>query len=126
MSTVIIEGEAFEDSSVSLMRCITGPNGVNITQASISSITYKVFDLDDTSEPTATGSLTVSSVVFDTLQTDARWTKDSIGYNFRWDTPAALLEDGNKVYRFEIKFTTTAGEVFPVVFHVSTVGLYGS
>lgn len=125
MSTVIIEGESFENNGASLMRCITGPDGANITQSSISSITYKVFDLDDTSEPTTTGSLTVSTVVFNTLQIDARWAKDATGYNFRWDVPASVLEDGNKVYRFEIKFTPTVGEVFHALFDVSTVDLHG-
>jgi hypothetical protein len=126
MSAKIHALTVFEDSGFSLMARVQGSDAANVQQADISSIAYSVFDLSDTTTATATGTLTVASVVFDSLQTDARWTEDSTGYNFRWDVPASIGATGDKVYRIEIAFTPASGEVFHAVFEARTVGLYRS
>ena len=69
---------AFEDSGHSVMARVTGTDAVNIVQSDITSISYTVHDLK-TGEQTVTGSLVKSTVVFDSLQTDARWTADATG-----------------------------------------------
>ena len=117
---------AFEDSGISLMARITGTDAANIAQSDVSSIAYSVFDSNDYSTAVSTGALTVSNVVFNSLQTDARWTTDSTGYNFRWDMPASILTVGDRVYRVEITITPSSGEVYHVVFDVSTVPIYRS
>lgn len=120
MSALVIEGAAWEDSGTSLMCRLRGVDGDLVARADLSSIAYSVFDEDDTDAEPDEGTLTVADVVYDTLQTDSRWTKDGTGYNFRWDTPAALLADGGRRYRFEVKFTPVSGEPFHVVWRVPT------
>jgi len=87
---VDIYGDVFKNGSATLLARIVDKAGTAITQATISSITYSVYLLDDQDADSRTAvaghnaqSLTVSDIVFDTLQTDAIWTKDSTGYNFK-------------------------------------------
>lgn len=114
------DGSVWEDSGAYLMaRILAGDDGLAAQQADISSISYVVYDQDDlTVATTTTTSLTVSTVVFDTLQTDARWTVDTTGYNFGWAAPAALFPTGGKVYRTELKFTPASGEAYHLVYKV--------
>lgn len=108
----------FEDSGCRWMAYVRGNAGAAIVQADISSIVYSVFDKSDLSTATATGTLTVSSVIFDTLQTpslDACWSKDSTGYNFGWNVPATIFATGDKTYRIEVKITPVSGEAMHLV-----------
>lgn len=119
----------FEDSGVVLMGLFKGgDDGEAVQQADISSIAYSVWDITDTSSPseTATGTLTVANVIYDTLQTDSRWSKGGDGYNFLWEAPSTLFPDGSKTYRLEIKFTPSAGEPFHGVYEIQTKNLYRS
>ena len=126
MASTIHKLAVFEDTGFSLMARIQGTDAEDIQQADISSIAYSVYDLSSTGSPTTTGSLTVSNVVFDTLQTDSRWNTDTTGYNFRWDVPASIPADGAKNYQIEIAFTPTSGEVYHAVYQVTTTNLYRS
>jgi hypothetical protein len=123
-----ITGKAWEDGSVSLLARVVGQAGTAVTQASLTSITYKIFDtLSDTpTSAVASGTLTISDVIFDTLQTDARWTKDNTGYNFLHTIGAGVLTKENTVYRIEYLFDPVTGENFYVVFEVTTSKIYGS
>lgn len=119
---------AWEDSGFSLMARVYGQTGAAITQAAISAITATFYDIDDEDSPVAIGSpasLTVASVVFDTLQTDSRWTKDATGYNFRYDVPATYTATPGKV-RCEVKFDPASGENFHVVFEGTVKALHAS
>ena len=127
---------AFEDSGVSLMDRIQGNGGTNITQASLTGIAFSVYSFtdaanaDDASAGTlvTSGTLTISAVVFDTLQTAAPWdsTVDSTGYNFRYDALAAQRATGGLWHRYEIVFTPATGQPFVVVWIVETLPLAGS
>lgn len=128
-------GCGYEDSGISLMARVYGHAATAITQATISTITYTVTEhaTQEDAENGANGtaiiastSLTVSSVVFDTLQTDARWTKDSTGYNFRYDSAAADRTDGGVWHRYEVKFTPSSGAVFHAVWIVESKELVRS
>lgn len=110
----------WEDNGFSLMDRLIGNDATDLTQAAVTSIAWSIYDLADATVAFATGTLTVATVVFNSLQTDARWTTDSTGYNFRWDVPATTLTGGDRVYKFEIKFTMTSGEPFHDVWEVTT------
>ncbi len=138
MGPKINYGTAFEDTGCSLMDRVLGNAGAAITQATITSIAYKVYEHDTKDAAVAaTGgtlvagtasSLTVASVVFDTLQTAAPWdsTADALGYNFRYDSPAVDRPTGGKWYRHEIVFTPTSGAVFAIVWIVECLPMAGS
>lgn len=125
-SSIPNDTTVFEDSGFRWMARVTGSDGNDVQQSDIDSISYSVYDLGDTSSPTATGTLDVLDVVFDTLQTDSRWSKDSTGYNFGWNVPSSVFAEGNKTYRIEVKFTPFDGEAFHLVRDVPTVTLLGS
>ncbi len=113
-------GTVFEDGSGSLMARVKGVDGDNIVRADITSITCAVFDAGGTS--VATPTVVVATSVFDTLQTDARWSPDidTTGYNFRHDMPATTFTAGGR-YTVEYKFTPASGAdyVFWVKFRLA-------
>jgi hypothetical protein len=125
MSAVIVTEAVFEDSGCYLLARIRGNDAANIVQADISSINLCVSQKGGTPD-TAGTAVTVATVIFNTLQTDARWTVDSTGYNFRYEVPAASLPVGGRKYLFEFKFTPASGPVFHVVFEVPTLNLLRS
>ena len=94
----------YEDSTFSVLARIHA-NGTNVVQADVSTITYSIYPTDSTTAHTTATSLTVATVIFDTLQTDARWTKDITGYNWRHDVAATVLVDPTKDYQIEYKVT---------------------
>lgn len=114
-----------EDSGCSNMARVVGNDAAVITIATISTIKQHVFDLDAT-DPTvdlSNTALTVANVVFDTLQTDARWTKDSTGYNFRDDVDDTILSTGGNRYRFEYVFEPSSGAKFHVLFEITALAI---
>ena len=117
-----------EDTPQVCMARVQGVGGTNITQASITSITCKVFDLSgatpDTAETTPT--VTVATSVFDTLQTDDMWDEDTVGYNFRFTVPAASFSTGDHYYLIEFTFTPTSGDAYTSTFEVYAAPLRSS
>ena len=112
MATVVT-GNIDERSGCVLLARLTGDDGDAIVQADVSSAAYEVWDITDSPVVRITGatSLTVANVVYNTLQTDARWTKDSTGYNFAMVLPAASVPDAHS-YRVDVQITPAAGQVF--------------
>ena len=95
--------QVFEGQSITHMARITGNEGVNITKASLASIQLRI--TDDDGNVITTRALVVGEVVFDLLQSiDVRWTKDSIGYNFKYSALVSDLPKGSTLYRFEYRF----------------------
>ena len=115
----------WEDGGCFLMGRILGNDGAYLTQATTSSITYLVHDITAGADVTS-GSLTVSSVIFDTLQNDGRWTEDTTGYNFGHAAQASWFATPDHTYRVEYKFSPTSGQVFWVVFELIASALYTS
>lgn len=98
-----------------------GSTGGNLKQANVSKIAYEVHDVDASSTAGSVSSstaLTIGSVVFDTLQTDSRWTKDPTGYNFRHTLGSTVFAIGGHTYRTEFKLTESGGAVSKVGFRV--------
>jgi len=109
----VCHGTIWEDSGVQLLARVNRADNTPLLQAEITSITGKVFLLDSTTPTTAssTPTVTVASVIFDTLQTDSRWDADSTGYNFKLQLGASAFATGNARYRIEFEFDpSTAGE----------------
>jgi hypothetical protein len=80
----------FKNSSATCMARLVGDDTELIVQSDLSTITYSIFLLDDHAPDSRTSvsghsnqPVLVSDVIFDTLQTDQRWTTDETGYNFR-------------------------------------------
>jgi hypothetical protein len=106
------------------MARIQGADASNITQATTSAITFAAFKNADQTA-TYTASLTVADVVYDSLQTDARWS-GSIGYNFRYAVIASVFDAGDATYRLEFKFTPTSGSQYWVIYAIDTVEVFTS
>lgn len=115
-----------EDGSATALGRITARNGSGaatgkdgegnfLQQADVTSIAAKVFDLDSETPntPTDTETLTVSSVVLDTVvTTNVIWTKDSIGYNFLHDLSHTYFPEGGRRYRVEYKVVLADDQQF--------------
>lgn len=97
----VTEATVFEDGGAALMARVVGNDAANIIQATIDQIGLKVFQ--DGTEQTPAPAVQVGLSVFDTLQTDDRWTKGG-GYNFRFDVPSAVIDVGDTLFRFEFCF----------------------
>lgn len=112
-----------ESSSFSIMYRVLA-DGSAAQQADIDSVEYAVIN-DETKEVIQSlASLTVSDVVFDSLQLDRMWNVDVTGYNLRHDVPQTLLTNPNVRYRIEYKVTLDGGtEVWltPVVVSLNTI-----
>lgn len=121
-------------SGVTLLARLRGQDGAYVTQASISSISYGVRDLTAGST-TSSGTFTVSTSIFDSLQIDDRWTKDRTGYNFRATISAGAFDafDVGTVddvpefrvdahsYRVSVRFTPVTGAAFVVPYQFTPV-----
>ncbi|MAT39201.1 MAG: hypothetical protein CL946_06325 [Ectothiorhodospiraceae bacterium] len=108
---------------------VSDQDGDYIQQADISTITYTVYDIDDTTEAIVDEtSLTVADVIFDALQvSDTRWNNsgDSTGYNFAAVLPGSAIPDDDVTYQIEVEFTPSSGEAFVRLWQVETVTRYG-
>ena len=101
----------YEDSAFSILARVNA-NGSNVTQADVSAIEYQIFPTNSTTAHTTATSLIVSSIVYDTLQTDGRWTSDVTGYNWKHEVANSVLVDPTKDYQFEYKVTMADGSIF--------------
>lgn len=126
--TSIVTGQVIEDSACTILARVYGNAGTAITQSALASITCKVFDVDSSTPDTAVAAptVTIASSVFDTLQTDARWTQDTTGFNFAHVLAASIFTTGDHYYRAEYLFTPSSGEVFRLVANIYCVPIRGS
>ena len=125
MSNTPTNATIYEDTGVTCMSRILGDDAAAITQSTTSAITVAVFKNTSTTA-TYTASLTVADVVFDSYQTDARWSLDSTGYNWRYAVVASVFDAGDATYRLEFKFTPTSGSQYFVIFEIDTVEVFTS
>jgi hypothetical protein len=97
-------------STFPIMARLVDQEGEPVTQAGVSSISWAAYP-EAGGDAEATGTLTPSNVIYDTLQTDAIWTKDDIGFNFRHIVGASVLTTAG-TWRFEYIVTlATSGYV---------------
>lgn len=113
----ILEKSIWEDTGLAILARIENIDGEAITQASLSTITCKVYDLS-TLELVTSPTVTIATSVFDTMQTpsiDDRWDVDAIGYNFKYNLPALAFPTGDREYRVEFNFDPASGDDFPLM-----------
>lgn len=114
-----------------LMNRVQNVAAVDVTQASLTSITYTVkkyaSQIDAEGDDNATSvitstSVTISTSIFDTLQTAAPWDSDVSpnGYNFKFTLPAASRPTEGW-HRVQFTFTPATGEAYPVVWIIQTL-----
>lgn len=130
----IVTSRALPGSTgVTLLARIVGNDGELVTQASITSIAYTVWDLTTDESVATSTSLTVATVVFDSLQTDAVWTKDTAdepgpddraGYNFKATIPAATITPDGDRFQIDVKFTPASGQPFVLTFQFDTLEVH--
>jgi hypothetical protein len=115
----VILGVSTAKSGVTLACMIAGNAGTPITQATLSSIAWKVtrYQVDGKTVDLATGSgsLTISAVVFDTPQTTDPRYDIADGYNFLATLPASAFQVGGYRHRIAITFVPVSGEQFTQV-----------
>ena len=137
----LITGQAVPgNAGVAIMARIRAASGALLTQASVSSITYSVYNIqaekDGSGNPTqmlGSTSQTVTAVVFDSLQQDGNlWTKDSAanpgpdgasGWNYRFVVPAAYFTVANSGdwHRVNVVITPASGQLFRLIFEFPTL-----
>ena len=124
-------GAVEKGGTVTCLARVVGEDATAINQATISTATYSVFLLDDDDPDSRTvvvghdgASLTVSAIIFNTLQTDARWTVDSTGYNFRHTIDVSSNDAftiAGRNYLVEYRLVPASGQVIIVRFRLNCI-----
>lgn len=97
---------------------VQNPPGTDIVQSATASIAYTVKESvgPQATVQTGSGSPSVVSSVFNTLQLSTDWTQDNTGYNFSVLVPGSAFPDaGDYVVTFLIT-PTGGGTAYPVIF----------
>lgn len=115
----ITQGQIIQNSAVELLARVIGQDGSPITAADVSTITCTIYDTT-TGSSTGNVSLTTTDVVYDTLQLDARWTADQIGYNLAIGLDGNNFPTGGTVYRVECTVTPNDGSTYKLLWELNT------
>lgn len=120
--TPVLEGSPFV-----IMDKVTNLDADLITQADVSTITYKVSNKVTGSAVSGHNgvSLDVEDVVFDTLQTDSGWVNDELGCNYRHTVSQSATADPGH-YEYLATLTLTSGFVLLVRADLVVIGNAGN
>ena len=91
-----------------------------ILQADVTAAAYAVVDVDDPTTVIHSDTLTVSSIIFDTLQQDLGWSVDDTGYNIKFTAHQNGFPNAPKLYWVELKLTLAAGGTAGLLWEVPT------
>ena len=109
-----------------LLARVLDADGALLTPTTCTAITYQVYDKNTGDQIGTTTTATVADVLFASLQTDSRWTRDTTGYNLAIALPASALPAGGTTYRVEAKLTTnTGGDPFYLLWELQATDVYG-
>lgn len=106
MADRIGSAEIDEHEHVTLLDRVRLNDGQYVTQATVSSARIAVVGREGVEHEER---LSVSDVVFDTLQTDAYWQADRLGYNVRYTLDSENVMVGGRQYMVIITLETTFG-----------------
>jgi len=128
---VDILGTVFKNGTATLLARVVGGDDTPLVQADVSAITYSIHELDrhvpDTRVAVANHqsvSVSVAASIFDTLQTDSRWTADETGYNFLHTIDIATnnaFEKAGTLYLVEYTILPVAGQKILVRFKLECI-----
>ncbi len=109
-----------EIASAILMARIVDRTGESVRQVDVVAIHYSIYEVDQNrpGEMTVVDeheavSLDVAEVISNFLETDARWTADRVGYNFRHEisfNPSELLPKAGAKYQICYELTPPVGQ----------------
>lgn len=126
-----VYGTVAKNGTATLLGRVVDSTNTALTQSAISSITYSIYLLDDQNPDTRTAvanhsavALTVASVIFNTLQTDSVWSKDSTGYNFKHTIPIATyvaFAIAGRNYLVEYTITPVTGQKIILRFRLAAI-----
>ncbi len=125
-----IHGTAFRNGSATLMARVVGSDAQAIVQADVASAKYSVYLLDDQDPDDRTAvsghtdvALVVADLIYDSLQTDARWTVDQTGYNLRHELDVSSNDAFAAAGRYlaEVELTPGVGQVILVRFRIHAI-----
>lgn len=122
---MIAKAVVIEDSAAVLLARVLKASGAPIVQADVSSISVKVFDAGEASQVGSTYTPTVSAVVYNTLQTDSRWSEDTTGYNLAIALAGSYWPTAGR-YQAEVKITPVSGDAFYVVFALEALNIFSA
>lgn len=139
-----VHGQVYRDGTVTNLARLVGHDGVALVQADFElgssssssgdcgpALSYSIHLLDDQDADSRTAVaghtdvvLDEDDVIFDTLQDDAMWTVDSVGYNFRHtivvcNAPAFAI--AGRRYLVEYKLWPSLGQVIIARFFVNVI-----
>ena len=141
-AAVDTETTVFKNGTVTNLARLVGHNGVNLQQADFGSDSsssgecniparYSVYLLDRDAPNTRTAvaghnnvALNIADIIFDALQTDALWTLDDTGYNFRHTVdvcPSPAFTVAGAVYLVEYILCPLTGMPIIVRFQVECI-----
>jgi len=126
-----IYGQVFKNGSVALLARVVGRDSSPILIAGILAARYTTYLLDD-QDPDAAVALTghtnvpvsVSSLLYDSLQRDDLWDVDEIGYNFKHllDVSAhQAFTIAGRNYGVVFTLTPTSGQIILVRFRLHAI-----
>ena len=130
-NAVDILGVAFKHGSATLLARVVGADGAPVTQADITSAQYTAYLLDPKDADAATPiaghtdvAVSVSSLIYDTLQKDALWDVDEVGYNFKHVLDVSVYQAffaAARDYRIVFELSPAAGQIILVRFRVHAI-----
>jgi hypothetical protein len=119
-----IKAQIIANSTATLVARVQDTLGNNLLQSTTTSIVVNVFDLIAETQ-TYTGSQTIASVVFNTLQVDGRWSQDNTGYNVAIPLAGSCFPAGGTTYRAEVNITPTNGDAFIIIYDLQCIEVLG-
>jgi hypothetical protein len=119
--SIMIKGRVIANSAAVLLARVQTATGAYLLPTDVTSITVSVIDqYTGTILSVLTGT---PAVVYSSLQLDARWAEDAVGYNVAVTVPGTAWTTAGK-YRVEAKVTPTSGTPFYLLWDLQATITY--
>lgn len=119
---MIQHGETIQNSATQLLARVLGPAGANLTPEAVSYVSINVMDLQAGSETYASGQVAPSGIISEQLQTDPRWTVDSVGYNVLLALPGAAFPEGS-TFQVQVVIQPVGGLAFTLLWRLEAAAV---